>query len=108
MTTTDQRIDLLWPQVHTLTLLGQLASFTQVAQRLGLSKAAVSQRITELERAVGQPLVQRTTRSVRLTDAARPGRGSAVVHGVMDRRDRSIRMGVRRAGVRVTQTGERD
>ncbi|KQU78196.1 MULTISPECIES: LysR family transcriptional regulator [unclassified Rhizobacter] len=71
MTTTDQRIDLLWPQVHTLTLLGQLASFTQVAQRLGLSKAAVSQRITELERAVGQPLVQRTTRSVRLTDAGR-------------------------------------
>jgi len=69
MSTTDQRIDLLWPQVHTLTLLGQLASFTQVAQRLGLSKAAVSQRITELERAVGQPLVQRTTRSVRLTDA---------------------------------------
>ncbi|SHM16632.1 LysR family transcriptional regulator [Rhizobacter sp. OV335] len=71
MTTTDQRIDLLWPQVHTLTLLGQLVSFTQVAQRLGLSKAAVSQRITELERAVGQPLVQRTTRSVRLTDAGR-------------------------------------
>ena len=65
----DQRIDLLWPQVHALTLLAQLASFTQVAQRLGLSKAAVSQRITDLERTVGQTLVQRTTRSVRLTDA---------------------------------------
>lgn len=65
----DQRIDLLWPQVHTLTLVAQLASFTQVAQRLGLSKAAVSQRIRELERAVGQTLVQRTTRSVRLTEA---------------------------------------
>jgi DNA-binding transcriptional LysR family regulator len=65
----EPRIDLLWPQVHALTLLAQLRSFTQVAQRLGLSKAAVSQRITELERAVGQPLVQRTTRSVRLTDA---------------------------------------
>lgn len=65
----DQRIDLLWPQVHALTLLAQLASFTKVAQRLGLSKAAVSQRITDLERAVGQTLVQRTTRSVRLTDA---------------------------------------
>jgi DNA-binding transcriptional LysR family regulator len=66
---TEQRIDLLWPQVHALTLLAQLHSFTQVAQRLGLSKAAVSQRVAELERAVGQPLVQRTTRSVRLTDA---------------------------------------
>lgn len=65
----DQRVDLLWPQVHALTLLAQSASFTQVAQRLGLSKAAVSQRITELERAVGQTLVQRTTRSVRLTEA---------------------------------------
>jgi DNA-binding transcriptional LysR family regulator len=65
----DQRIDQLWPQVHTLTLLGQLGSFTKVAQRLGLSKAAVSQRITDLERVVGQTLVQRTTRSVRLTDA---------------------------------------
>lgn len=66
---TPRRIDLLWPQVHTLALLAQLGSFTQVAQRLGLSKAAVSQRIAELERAVGQPLVQRTTRSVRLTEA---------------------------------------
>jgi len=65
----DPRIDLLWPQVHALTLLAQLGSFTQVAQRLGLSKAGVSQRITELERLVGQTLVQRTTRSVRLTDA---------------------------------------
>jgi len=64
-----QRPDLLWPQVHTLTLLAQLGSFTQVAQRLGLSKSAVSQRITELERSVDQTLVQRTTRSLRLTDA---------------------------------------
>lgn len=71
MVTTAQRPDLLWPQVHTLTLLAQLGSFTQVAQRLGLSKSAVSQRLTELERAVGQTLVQRTTRSVRLTDAGR-------------------------------------
>jgi len=67
--TPEQRIDLIWPQVHALTLLAQLASFTLVAQRLGLSKAAVSQRITELERAVGQTLVLRTTRSVRLTEA---------------------------------------
>lgn len=65
----EQRIDLLWPQVHALTLLAQLGSFTRVAQRLGLSKAGVSQRISDLERAVAQTLVQRTTRSVRLTEA---------------------------------------
>jgi DNA-binding transcriptional LysR family regulator len=67
----DRRIDLLWPQVHALTLLAQVPSFTQAAQRLGLSKAAISQRISELERSIGQPLVQRTTRSVRLTEAGR-------------------------------------
>jgi DNA-binding transcriptional LysR family regulator len=65
----DPRIDLLWPQVHALTLLAQLGSFTRAAQRLSLSKAAVSQRIADLERVIGQPLVQRTTRSVRLTEA---------------------------------------
>jgi DNA-binding transcriptional LysR family regulator len=65
----EPRVDLLWPQVHALTLLAQLGSFTQVAQRLGVSKAAVSQRLTELERRVGQTLVQRTTRSLRLTEA---------------------------------------
>jgi DNA-binding transcriptional LysR family regulator len=68
-TAADPRIDQIWPQVHALTLLAQLGSFTKTAQRLGLSKAAVSQRITELERTVGQTLVQRTTRSVRLTEA---------------------------------------
>ena len=64
-----ERADSLWHHLHLLGVIAQTASFTQAAQRLGLSKAAVSQRVTELERAVGLPLVQRTTRSVRLTDA---------------------------------------
>lgn len=59
----------LWSHVHLLSVIAQLGSFTQAAQRLGLSKAAVSQRVAELERSVGLTLVQRTTRSVRLTDA---------------------------------------
>ncbi|MBA3588676.1 LysR family transcriptional regulator [Methylibium sp.] len=61
----------LWAHVHALGLVAQFGSFTQAAQRLGLSKAAVSQRIAELERNVGVPLLQRTTRSVRLTEAGR-------------------------------------
>lgn len=61
----------LWPHVHALGVIAQSGSYTQAAQRLGLSKAAVSQRIAELERAVGVPLLARTTRSVRLTEAGR-------------------------------------
>jgi DNA-binding transcriptional LysR family regulator len=64
-----RRIDTLWSHVHWLGVLGMLGSFTAAAQRLGVSKAAMSQRISELERAAGVPLVLRTTRSVRLTEA---------------------------------------
>jgi len=46
-----------------------MGSFTAAAQRLGVSKAAMSHRVGELEQAAGTPLVRRTTRSVRLTEA---------------------------------------
>lgn len=64
-----RKIDALFAHVHWLGVLGSTGSYTAAAQRLSVSKAAVSQRIVELERAVGVPLVQRTTRSVRLTEA---------------------------------------
>jgi DNA-binding transcriptional LysR family regulator len=63
------RADSLWSHVHLLSVIAQAGSFTLAAQRLSLSKAAVSQRLAELERQVGLTLVQRTTRSVRLTEA---------------------------------------
>jgi len=65
----DRRIEHLWAHVHALGVLQAAGSFTAAAQRLGLSKAAMSQRVSELERAAGVPLVRRTTRSVRLTEA---------------------------------------
>lgn len=65
----ELRNDLLWGQLHALTVVAQLGSFTKAAQRLSLSKAAISQRIADLERAMGAQLVARTTRSVRLTEA---------------------------------------
>ena len=65
----ERRVETLWSHVHWLSVLGLAGSFTAAAQRLGVSKAAMSQRIAELEAAAGVPLVQRTTRSVRLTEA---------------------------------------
>jgi DNA-binding transcriptional LysR family regulator len=64
-----QKISGLWSHLHWLSVLDQQGSYTAAAARLGVSKAAVSQRIAELERAARVPLVQRTTRSVRLTEA---------------------------------------
>ena len=64
-----QKIQSLWGHLHWLSVLAQQGSYTAAAARLGVSKAAVSQRVAELERAARVPLVQRTTRSVRLTEA---------------------------------------
>ena len=64
-----QKAESLWMHLHWLIVLGQQGSYTAAAARLGVSKAAMSQRIAELERAVGVTLVRRTTRSMRLTEA---------------------------------------
>ncbi len=64
-----QKIDTLWSHLHWLIVLSEQGSYTAAAQRLGVSKAAMSQHIAELEREVGLPLVRRTTRSMRLTEA---------------------------------------
>ncbi len=59
----------LWNHIYSLVVLGQCGSYTAAAERMGVTKGAMSQRIAELERLAGVALVQRTTRSVRLTDA---------------------------------------
>ena len=64
-----EKIAELWTHLYWLTVLAEQGSYTAAATRLGVSKAAMSQRISELERAAGISLVQRTTRSVRLTEA---------------------------------------
>ncbi|GAA4329483.1 LysR family transcriptional regulator [Pigmentiphaga soli] len=67
----DHKVSALWTHLHWLTVLAQHGSFTAAAAHLSVSKAAMSQRIAELERAAGVALVRRTTRSVRLTEAGR-------------------------------------
>ena len=64
-----EKINALWTHLHWLSVLAQQGSYTAAAARLGVSKAAMSQRIAELERAAKVTLVQRTTRSLRLTEA---------------------------------------
>ena len=55
--------------IHLLVVLSQTRSFTRTARRLNISKASASARISMLERTIGTPLVNRTTRSVGLTEA---------------------------------------
>ncbi|MGA8009623.1 MAG: LysR family transcriptional regulator [Thiomonas sp.] len=68
-TSIPPRDDLLWQQVHWLGTIAAYGSLTAAAQRLGVSKAAVSQQLAALERRIGVPLVRRTTRTLRLTEA---------------------------------------
>ena len=65
----DLKPDTLWTHLHWLSVLAAPGSFTRPAERLDVSKAAVSQKIKELEQLAGVPLVRRTTRTMQLTDA---------------------------------------
>jgi DNA-binding transcriptional LysR family regulator len=53
----------------TFVAVAETKGFRAAAARLGVTGSAVSQAIRRLEARVGVPLVQRTTRSVRLTEA---------------------------------------
>lgn len=59
----------LWSHLYWLTVLAEQKSFTRAADKLEISKAALSTKIKELEQSVGVALVLRTTRNVRLTSA---------------------------------------
>ncbi len=67
---TSKKIEGLWTHLHWLAVLAEQGSYT-AAVRLGVSKAAMSQCIAELERVAGMPLVMHTMRSVRFTEAGR-------------------------------------
>lgn len=53
----------------TFVAVAEARGFRAAGQRLGITGSAVSQAIRRMEERVGVPLVQRTTRSVRLTQA---------------------------------------
>lgn len=65
------RIDELpWDDLRYLLAVHRHGSFLGAAQALGLSTSTVARRVEALERAVGQSLVQRTTRGARLEQDA--------------------------------------
>jgi DNA-binding transcriptional LysR family regulator len=58
-----------WSGVSAFLAVAERGGFTAAARALGRSPSAVSQAVRALEQRVGVPLVLRTTRSVRLTEA---------------------------------------
>ena len=56
-------------QIRIFVQVAQLQSFTQAALALGIEKSTVSTKISHLESRLGIRLLQRTTRSVSLTEA---------------------------------------
>ena len=62
------RPDIYWTHLYWLTVLEEQKSYTRAAEKLAVSKSAISQKISELERVTGKTLVHRTTRSVTLSE----------------------------------------
>src|SRR3954471_16737951 len=54
-------------ELRIFATVAELASFSRAADQLGLAKGRVSTAVQQLEERVGARLLQRTTRSVRLT-----------------------------------------
>ncbi|MBL4584564.1 MAG: LysR family transcriptional regulator [Pseudomonadales bacterium] len=57
----------LLPSLLVFAEVAQQSSFTQAAQKLGMSKSAVSQQVKRLEAQIGQQLLSRHTRGMSLT-----------------------------------------
>jgi DNA-binding transcriptional LysR family regulator len=58
-----------WSGVTAFLAVAERGGFSAAARALGVSASAVSQAVRALEERIGIPLVVRTTRSVRLTEA---------------------------------------
>ncbi|MDO6746180.1 LysR family transcriptional regulator [Gilvimarinus sp. 1_MG-2023] len=56
------------PQLYVFTQVASLGSFQAAASALQLPRSSVSKKVTQLEQALGQRLLQRSTRQLSLTD----------------------------------------
>lgn len=80
------------PLLHVFHQVAQRGSFQAAANELGLPRSSVSKKIRQLEDFIGQPLLQRSTRQLSLTDVGRnllAGTGDLTavlssLHGLID------------------------
>ncbi len=56
-------------KIHLFVTVARLGSFTRAAEQLHMTQPTVSQQIAVLEQMLGTPLIERSTRSLRLTEA---------------------------------------
>lgn len=61
-------LELLEP-IAIFTHVARAGSFSSAARKLGISKSKVSTQVADLEHKLGVQLIQRTTRSLSLTEA---------------------------------------
>jgi len=76
--------------LHTFIAVIETGSFNQAAERLNTSTASVSRRISALEEAMNTRLLNRTTRTMRLTDAGQQYYGDVqnVLAGLQESEER--------------------
>jgi len=71
------RINFDFSDIEAFIAVCETGSFKRAAEDLNISQSALSRRIQKLEAAVGIPLIERTTRTMRLTMAAKAFRDRA-------------------------------
>ena len=92
-------MNLTMRQFEVLAAAADAATFSAAAKQVGISQPAFSETIRRIEGALGQTLFERTTRSLRLTDAGR--RAAAIAReAVQDFKRASDRMAASNDGSR--------
>jgi DNA-binding transcriptional LysR family regulator len=81
-----------WDNLEIFIVVAQLGSFTRASERLGRPKSSISRCVSLLEESLGERLMERSSRSLRLTEAGsellrRAGPLYMQLHDVLDERD---------------------
>jgi DNA-binding transcriptional LysR family regulator len=92
-------MNLTMRQFEVLAAAADAATFSAAAKHVGISQPAFSETIRRIESALGQTLFERTTRSLRLTDAGRRA-GAIAREAVQDFRRATERMAASTDGSR--------